>query len=121
MGKFNYRGADTPPRLDHRSRGRELFRYLFTELNPNKDGPLDEVQRKSWTTAGVSFTMRFVSQESQSDPAYTGTCGGTGPYAARARPSPERDRAPAKGTGAAQRRQPAAARRERAAARGSGS
>jgi hypothetical protein len=37
--------------------GEAVNGYLFTELEPNKDAPSDELNRKSWTKAEVSFTI----------------------------------------------------------------
>src|ERR1700691_2018819 len=67
--------------------------YWFTGLNPNKDGPPGDIQKKSWTITQIRCRILFVFQGPQSAAAYSRTHVGVGSYPAGARPSPETDRA----------------------------
>src|ERR1700683_1403721 len=63
--------------------------YWFTGLNPSKDRPPGDIQKKSWTIPQIRCRILFVFQGHQSAAAYSRTHGGVGSYSTGARSGPE--------------------------------
>src|ERR1700685_4218993 len=66
-----------------------IARYWFTGLNPSKDRPPGDIQKKSWTIPQIRCRILFVFQGHQSAAAYSRTHGGVGSYSTGARSGPE--------------------------------